>query len=398
MRLKDRRVALIVTGGIAAFKSASLASMLVKMGAEVRVCMTANACKFISPLTFETLTKNRVVTDTFSREMPYEVEHISMAKWAELIVVAPATANIIAKAACGIGDDYASTLLLAATSPVLFVPAMNTQMLHHPSVQTNIATLKMHGKVVMDSGVGLLACGDVGQGRMPEPEEISECVCEWFNNRKLDMQSLKVLVTAGPTCERIDDVRYITNRSSGKMGYAVAEVAANRKASVTLISGKVNIAPPEGVELVRIESAAEMFDEVSKRFDACDILIMAAAVADYTPSHKIDGKLKKGEDFALELVRTKDILQEMGARKKKQILVGFAAEAANLEQNAKDKLVRKNLDMIAANDISRADIGFGAEENAMTFYFSDGATEKIDKMPKHDVAGRLLDAAIKLMI
>ncbi len=381
-----------VSGGIAAYKTATLASMLTKAGADVHVCMTKNACEFIAPLTFETLTKNRVITDTFSREAPHEVSHVALNKLADLIVVAPASANIMGKAASGIADDFLSTFLLAATCPVYYAPAMNTAMLHHPAVQQNMALLEKRGNRFIHSEEGLLACGDIGDGRMAEPETIFAEIEAYFAGRQ-DLAGIRILVTAGATRERIDSVRFLSNRSTGKMGYAIAKAAAERGAEVTLISGMSSLTAPENVDFVQIENAEEMYEAAMERFDGADIVIKAAAVADYTPRDPFDGKLKKGEDFALELVRTKDILAEMGRRKKGQVLIGFAAEAADLEENAKEKLHRKNLDIIAANDIARDDIGFASDENKVNLYFADGSMIPIEKCPKEQVAQVLLDQA-----
>lgn len=393
--IKGRHIVLGVTGGIAAYKAASLASMLKKAGAHVHVCMTKNACQFVSPLTFETLSANRVITDTFSREAPYEVDHVSLAKQAELLIVAPATANILGKAANGIADDFLSTLLLAATCKIVFAPAMNTAMLRHPAVQSNIEKLKNQGCGFIAPGEGLLACGDVGSGRMAEPEEIFSYIQRFFEGKR-DMEGVRVLVTAGPTREKIDDVRYLTNRSSGKMGYAVAEAAAQRGAQVTLVSG-ASLPAPEGVKLVPVVSAEEMYEACMQALPEVELVVKAAAVADYTPKQKLSGKMKKGGDFALELVRTRDILKAMGERKKNQVLVGFAAEAADLEANAMGKLKGKNLDLIAANDISRSDIGFGSEENAVTLYFADGGKKELPLGSKKEIANALLSQAMELV-
>ena len=394
--IKDKHIAVGVSGGIAAYKSAGLVSLLKKAGAEVRVCMTENACRFIAPLTFETLSKNPVITDTFSRETPYEVSHVALGKWADLAVVAPATANILAKAACGLADDYLSTFLLAAKCPVLFAPAMNSAMLHHPATQANLKTLEERGNIMIFGGAGLLACGDVGDGRMAEPEEIFAAMEAYFSEKR-DFSGKKVLVTAGATRERIDDVRYLTNRSTGQMGYAVAAAAARRGAEVTLVSGITGLPAPKGVNRITAESAEDMFREVTRRFDEMDLVVKAAAVADYTPASPMEGKMKKGGDFALELVRTKDILAELGARKERQVLVGFAAESAELERYALDKLRRKNLDLIAANDISRQDIGFASDENCLHLYFADGRSVQIEKCAKEQAAERLLDYAAELL-
>lgn len=313
-----KNIVLCVCGGIAAYKSASLASKLVKMGAEVFVCMTESAQKFISPLTFETLTKHAVITDTFDRSTPYEVSHISLAKRADAVVIAPATANIIAKTACGIADDYITTMLLATKAPTLYVPSMNTAMLENGITQRNIRTLAEFGKHFAESDSGLLACGDVGKGRYPDEEVIIEKLESIMAKR--DLEGLNVLVTAGPTTERIDAVRYLTNRSTGKMGYSIAKAAAMRGANVTLVSGRRFERYPAGVNVVDVDSAQDMYEAVLANFDDADIVIKAAAVADYTPANKQTGKMKKGDDFALELVRTTDILKELGAKKNGQVL------------------------------------------------------------------------------
>ena len=394
--INGRHIALGVTGGIAAYKSAALVSMLKKAGAHVHVCMTKNACEFITPLTFETLSGNRVITDTFSREVPYEVDHVALAKQAELVVVAPATANIIAKAANGIADDFLSTLLLAASCKVVFAPAMNTAMLHHPAVQKNLQRLGELGYEQIAPGAGLLACGDIGDGRMAEPEEIFSFIQRFFASAE-DMKGVRVLVTAGPTREKIDDVRYLTNRSSGKMGYALAEAAVQRGASVTLVSGAGIPAPAGVAEFVPVVSAEEMYWACMQALPKMDMVIKAAAVADYTPRQKREGKLKKSGDFTLELVRTRDILQALGEQKNGQVLVGFAAEAVDLEKNALGKMQRKHLDMIAANDISRSDIGFGSEKNAVTLYFADGRKRELPLARKREIADEILTEALDIL-
>ena len=395
-KLKDRKICLCVSGGIACFKAASLVSMLTKAGAEVSVAMTDNAAQFVTPLTFEALSHRAVVTDTFSRFTPHEIEHIAFAKRAEVMVVAPATANIIAKAAHGIADDFVSTTLLATTAPTLFVPAMNTAMYNNPIFKENVRLLRSYGKFVLDAGSRELACGDRGDGRMREPEEIFDEICALLEGRPQDFAGKNVLVTAGPTIERIDDVRYITNRSSGRMGYAIAEAARERGAEVTLVSGKTALEQPRCVKLVSVESAEQMYNAVKESFSAADVFISAAAVADYTPAQKIAGKLKKGADFSLELKRTRDILMEMGENKGDRIIVGFAAEACDVLENAVGKLERKHLDLIAANDISRSDIGFGGEDNALTLIFADGRRVNVEKCGKKEAAHALLDAVTEI--
>ncbi len=390
-----KHIVLAVTGGIAAYKAADLASRLVKIGADVHVCMTEHACEFVTPLTFETLTKNRVVTDTFDRSRPFEVQHVSLGKLADMIVVAPATANMIAKAANGIADDFVSTLLITAKCPEVFAPAMNTAMYENDRTHENILKLKRTGRRFIEPGTGMLACGDTGKGRMAEPSEIADYVAAYFE-RTLDLSGKTVVVTAGPTIEKIDDVRYITNRSTGRMGYELAEAARDRGAEVILVSGKTCLEPPFGVKVINVTSAGDMKDAVLSVYADADAVIMAAAVADYTPAEKTGGKIKKGGEMTLRLVRTEDILETLGRDKGGRKLIGFAAEAENLERNALEKLSRKNLDMIAANDISRNDIGFGTEENSVRMFFRDGTSETVEKCPKREVADRIIDALVRL--
>lgn len=394
--LTGKSVCLCVSGGIACFKAAALTSMLVKAGADVSVAMTENAQKFVSPITFEALCHRAVASDTFSRFTPYEIEHIAFAKRADVMVVAPATANIMGKAAHGIADDFVSTALLATTAPTLFVPAMNSAMYDNPIFKENIRLLKGYGKLVMDAANGALACGEAGDGRMPEPEEIFEEICAILDKREQDFAGKNVLVTAGPTIERIDDVRYLTNRSSGKMGYAIAKAARERGANVTLVSGKTAIKAPVGVNTIVVESAQDMYDAVNANFDAADIFISAAAVADYTPVKKVDGKIKKSGDMTVELKRTCDIIKDMGEKKGDRLIVGFAAEARDVLENASEKLAKKRLDLIAANDISRDDIGFAGEENALTLIFADETRRFVEKCSKLEAAHALLDAITEI--
>lgn len=382
-------VVLCVTGGIAAYKSAALASMLKKKGHDVHVVMTHSATKFITPLTFETITGNMVYLDTFSRETPFEVSHVSLAKKAQMCIVAPATANIIAKMACGLADDFMSTFLLAARCPIHVAPAMNTAMYEHTATQNNIQTLKNRGVNIIDPDAGMLACGDTGKGRMPEPQQIIDAV---FN---MDMQGLNLLVTAGATKEAIDDVRYITNKSSGKMGYAMAKAAADRGAHVTLISGS-DLPAPGGVSLIKIVSAQDMFEQVVENYASCDVVIKCAAVADYTPQTKISGKLKKSGDFDMHLVRTQDILKYLGEHKENKLLVGFAAETDDVLQNAQGKLEHKNLDIIVANDVSKADVGFASEHNEATI-ITKADRLYVPKCTKYELANKVLDSVLKCL-
>lgn len=393
--IKGKHIVIGVTGGIAAYKIASLVSRLTKNGAICHIVMTKNATEFITPLTFETLSKNRVITDTFNREAPFEVDHVALSKVADVVLVAPATANIMAKAANGIADDFLSTFLLASRTDIIFAPAMNTEMLNNPATKRNIETLKADGRLFISSNAGMLACGDIGDGRMAEPDEMYDYLCDYFTEK--DYEGLNVVVTAGPTRERIDDVRFLSNRSSGKMGYAIAEEAKKRGAKVTLISGPVSLKKPAGVNVISIESAKDMYDACLEYYADADVVIKAAAVADYTPKKYTSGKIKKAGDMTLELGRTNDILKELGERKNKQILVGFAAEAADLEVNAKGKLERKNLDIIVANDISRNDIGFASDENCVTLFFKDGHIEKFDKTLKSQIANLILNEIIKII-
>lgn len=393
--LKGKRIVLGVTGGIAAYKACELASRLKKRGAELRVVMTKNAACFVQPLTLETLSGNQAYTDAFERK--YEIGHISLAKWADLFIVAPATANLMAKMACGIADDLLSTTLLAATCPVLVAPAMNNAMWKNPATQANLRALEARGVRFVGPARGKLACGDDDVGRMSEPAEIEAAAAEIFCAAQ-DFAGAHVLVTAGPTIERIDPVRYITNRSSGKMGYAIAAAAARRGARVTLISGPVHIPAPQGVELISVESSAQLCDAVLSAGEAADVVIQAAAPADFRPKTVAEQKIKKtGAGMSIELEATTDIAAELGRRKREgQILVAFAAETNDVEQNARAKLERKNADLIVANDVSRADAGFGVDTNVVTLISRTDA-RALEKMPKPAVADAILSRVRELM-
>ena len=389
--LKDKTVLLGVTGSIAAYKIASLASMLVKQHADVHVIMTKNATNFINPITFETLTGNKCLVDTFDRNFEFQVEHVSLAKRADVALVAPASANVIGKMAHGIADDMLTTTLLACKAPILVSPAMNTNMYENPIVQDNIYTLQKYGMKVIAPASGYLACGDTGAGKMPEPEMLfgyieAEIACE------KDLAGKKVLITAGATQEALDPVRYLTNHSTGKMGYALAKAAMLRGAQVTLVSAPTDLEPPLDVDVVPVVSAQDMFEAVEKRFDDTDILVMAAAVADYRPKKFVDHKIKKKEgDNVLELARTTDILGTLGARKRSdQFICGFSMETENLLENSEQKLKKKNLDMIAANNLRTQGAGFGTETNVVTLICPDGM-EELPIMSKLDVAHRILD-------
>ena len=392
--LKDKKIVLGVTGGIAAYKACDLVSRLKKQGALVRVVLTANGAKFVPPLTFETLSSNPVVTDTF--EPRKSLEHISLAKWADAFVIAPASANCLAKLANGIADDLLSTTALAMTAPLLIAPAMNANMWRHPATQANFRLLLERGAKTVGPMSGHLACGDDDVGRMAEPEQIVEALDALLNPRR-DFEGRHVLVTAGPTVERIDPVRYITNRSSGKMGYAIAEAARDRGAEVVLVSGPVNLAAPEGVEVVKIESSAELCAAVLARGDWADVVIQAAAPADYTPVNVSETKIKKtGVGMMLELKNTTDIAKTLGERKHPgQVLVAFAAETDRVLENAKGKLEKKNADLIVANDVTRPGAGFGVDTNAVTLITRQDENA-LPVMSKRDVADAILDKVAAL--
>ncbi len=398
--LKGKTILIGVTGSIAAYKAADLASRLMKQHAQVHVIMTENGAKFVSPITFETLTGRKCITDTFDRnypsDHPIEVEHISLAKKADLVIVAPATANIIAKMACGIADDMLSTTLLACTCPVLVSPAMNTHMYEHPATQANLDILRARGVKIIEPASGHLACGDEGKGKLPDPAFLVDCILAKIACPK-DLAGKKILVTAGPTCEAIDPVRFITNHSSGKMGYAIAQAAALRGADVTLVSGPVSLAPPLGVRLVKITSARDLFAAVTAVSESQDIIIKAAAVADYRPAAVSDEKIKKADnDLSILLARTEDTLQYLGSHKPEgQILCGFAMETSDMENRARIKLKKKNLDMIVANNVKVAGAGFGTDTNVVTFITQD-TTEQLEIMSKESVAMKLLDRLIVL--
>ena len=389
--LKEKTILLGVTGGIAAYKSASLASRLVKAGAEVRVIMTEHATNFINPITFETLTGHKCITDTFDRNFEFQVEHVSLAKKADVIMVAPATANVIAKLAHGLADDMLTTTILASHAPKLIAPAMNTGMYENPVTQNNLALLKKYGMEVIEPAAGHLACGDEGKGKMPEPEILYEhilrsCAC------KQDMKGLKVLVTAGPTQEAVDPVRFLTNHSSGRMGYSIAKACMLRGADVTLVTGRTALTPPLFVDVVPVVSAKDMYDAVISRSNEMDIIIKAAAVADYRPVHVAEEKVKKSDgSFSLELERTDDILKYLGEHKKSgQFLCGFSMETENMLENSRKKLEKKHLDMIAANNLNVPGAGFETTTNIITIITPDSVKE-LELMSKDDAAFRLLD-------
>ena len=389
----DKKILLCVTGGIAVYKAAALTSKLIQAGAMVKVILSDSAAKFVSPLTFQALSRNEVYTDTFDEKNPTVIAHIDLADWADLILVAPATANTIAKLANGIADNMITTTLLAATAPVWIAPAMNVHMYDHPAVKKNISILSSYNYQFIEPSEGYLACGYVGKGRLEEPEKIVDLIRQHFFKKSTQkLIGKNILITAGPTQEKIDPVRFITNHSSGKMGYALAEAARDAGATVILVSGPVHLSPPTGVEVVKIESADEMYREVMNRYDCADIIIKTAAVADYRPKVSFDHKMKKQPgDKVIELERTKDILFELGSLKKEQILVGFAAETENVEEYASKKLHTKNADMIVANNVKSEGAGFGMDTNIVTLIKRDGSKIELPLMSKKEVAEKIID-------
>lgn len=393
--LQGKCVLLGVTGGIAAYKMASVASGLRKAGATVHVIMTQNATQFITPLTFETLTNNRCIVDTFARDFQYDVKHISLAKAADLILIAPATANVIAKLANGIADDMLTTTVLAARCKKLVAPAMNTAMLENPITQDNLAKLKKYGFGIIEPAVGLLACKDVGSGKLPEPETLLDCIAMELAREK-DMTGIHVTVTAGPTQEALDPVRYLTNHSTGRMGYAIAREAMLRGAQVTLISGPTALKPVPGVKTVDVVTAREMFEAVKESLPETDILIKAAAVADYRPAQVAQDKIKKKDgELSIPLERTDDILGWVAEHRHPGLFVcGFSMETRDMVENSRKKLQKKHLDMIAANNLKVAGAGFGVDTNVVTILTKD-ETKELPLMGKDQVAGRLLDEILR---
>ena len=393
--LKGKRIILGVSGSIAAYKIANLASALVKLHADVHVVMTKNATNFIHPITFETLTGNKCLIDTFDRNFEYSVEHVELAKSADVLMVAPATANVIGKMAHGLADDMLTTTILACQCPKIVAPAMNTRMFRNSIVQDNIKLLKCYGIEVIDPASGYLACGDTGEGKMPEPEILLQYILKALVVKK-DLEGVNVLVSAGPTREAIDPVRYITNHSTGKMGYAVARAAAMRGAHVTLVSGPTEIDPPPFVEVVDVVSAEEMFKAITSRASKQDIIIKTAAVADYRPAVVATEKVKKKDgDMSIHLERTKDILAYLGEHKREgQFLCGFSMETENMLENSITKLVKKNLDMVIANNLKVEGAGFGTNTNVVTVITRKGG-EQLPLMSKDEVADKILDAIVK---
>lgn len=393
MSIKGKTIVLGVTGGIAVYKAAELTRLLIKAGANVHVVMTKGAAEFVTPLTFQTLSKNPVHTEMFSLMQEAEVGHISLADNADLFVIAPATANTIGKIANGIADDLLTTSIMATRAPVLLAPAMNCNMYDNPIVQWNMKKLKGYGYHFIDSETGELACGYEGKGRMAEPSDIMEEIEAILSPK--DLKGERILITAGPTFEAIDPVRFIGNRSSGKMGYALARMALRRGADVTLISGPSSLKPPRGSRFIAVESAEEMKKAVISNFKGATAVIMAAAVADYRPSKASSEKIKKGKGaFSIDLKKTSDILLEIGKKKGKRLLIGFAAETGNLVANARKKLKEKNLDLIVANNIKEPGAGFGSDTNIVTIIDKKGNIEELPKMPKEEVAWKVLDWVI----
>lgn len=389
--LRGKTVLLGVSGSIAAYKTAYLASALKKLNADVHVLMTKNATNFINPITFETLTGNKCLVDTFDRNFEFNVEHVSLAKQADVVMIAPASANVIGKLAHGVADDMLTTTVMACKCRKFIAPAMNTNMFENPVVQDNLEILRGYGYETITPAVGYLACGDTGAGKMPEPALLLEYILRDTAYEK-DMEGLNVLVTAGPTQEPVDPVRYITNHSTGKMGYAIARVCMRRGANVTLVSGPSMLEPPQFIDFVPVTTAKEMFDQVTERSADQDIIIKAAAVADYRPKNISSEKVKKKDgEMALEMERTDDILAWLGSHKRsRQFLCGFSMETENVLENSREKLKKKNVDMIAANSLKTEGAGFGGDTNVITIITEDGEAS-LDKMTKEEAASKLLD-------
>ena len=393
--LTNKTVLLGVTGGIAAYKMADVASSLVKLGANVHVIMTKNATNFINPITFETLTSHKCIIDTFDRNFDFKVEHISLAKAADVVLIAPATADVIGKIANGIADDMLTTTVMACKCPIMLSPSMNTNMYENPIVMDNMDKLRHYGYQLIEPASGHLACGDSGKGKLPAPATLVEHIVKEIAFPK-DLAGKNILVTAGATQESIDPVRFITNHSTGKMGYAIAKAAAYRGANVTLVSGNATVPAPDFVNFIKVKSAADMFDAVTSNFDKQDIVIKAAAVADYTPVTTADNKIKKSDsDMSISLKRTQDILKYLGENKKEgQFICGFSMETENMLENSRAKLAKKNADMIIANNLKTDGAGFGTDTNIVTIITKDDCVE-LEIMSKDDVAGIILDNILK---
>ena len=396
MNLNNKKIVLGVSGSVAAYKSVYLGRELLKSGAKIRVAMTTNAAKFITPLTFRSTLSSPVVVDEFTEPDDFNMEHISWSRWADIFVIAPATADIIAKAANGIADDFLTTSLLAARCPVLFAPAMNSTMYSHPATQRNIKRLRELGYFVIEPDTGDLACGESGAGRFPENDTIIKYIEQILYTSNI-LANKKILITAGPTREYIDSVRFISNPSTGKMGFALADVSKKFGADVLLISGPTELIPPSDIENIDVISAQEMYDTVIQNFDDFDIIIMTSAVSDYMPSKKIAGKMKKiTDELELKLIRTPDILAELGKRRNDKILVGFALESDNILENAQKKLLEKNLHLLVANKIS-SNTGFASDTNEVVLLYADGNIENIPLMSKRELAGVIIQKIVKLI-
>ena len=391
-----KHILLAVTGGIAAYKAIDLTSKLTQAGYEVRVMLSNHAQEFVTPLSFQAISRNPVYTNTFKEETPEEIQHVSLGDWADAIVIAPATANTIAKLSVGIADDMITSTLLATETPKFVAPAMNVHMFENPRTQRNIEVLKGDGYHFIEPGDGYLACGYVAKGRMEEPLQIVSVMNQFFNNDAVSTDSSfsgkRALVTAGPTVEVIDPVRYVTNRSSGKMGFAIAEALREKGAEVTLVTGPTQLTDPKGINVIHVQSAEDMSNAVKERYNAQDIIFKAAAVSDYTPSEVLDHKMKKREgDLSVTFKRTTDILKYLGDNKKHQYLVGFAAETQNIEAYAQDKLARKNADVIISNNVGDQSIGFSSDDNELTMHFKNKDMVNIKKGKKVELAKQILD-------
>ncbi|ARJ39990.1 phosphopantothenoylcysteine decarboxylase [Sporosarcina ureae] len=397
MKIENKNILLCVTGGIAVYKAVALVSKLSQAGANVKVVMTDSAKEFVQPLSFQVMSRNDVYFDTFDEKDSRVIAHIELADWADLVVVAPATANVIGKLAHGIADNMVTTILLATQADVWIAPAMNVHMYAHPAVMRNIEQLHMDGCQFIEPSEGFLACGYVGKGRLEEPEKITELISEYFNEVSYQpLRGKKVVITAGPTRERIDPVRYVSNFSSGKMGYAMAEAAQQLGAHTVLISGPVELSVPSGVHVINVESAAEMFDAVISQYADASIVVKSAAVADYRPKNIHDQKMKKKDgDDVLELERTTDILKTLGKRKENQLLIGFAAETTDAIAYGQKKLESKNLDYIIVNDVTDPGGGFGSETNVVTLLSREGETIPFSAMPKVQLAKRLFETILQ---
>ncbi|HWI49570.1 MAG TPA: bifunctional phosphopantothenoylcysteine decarboxylase/phosphopantothenate--cysteine ligase CoaBC [Rummeliibacillus sp.] len=394
--IANKNILLCVSGGIAVYKAVALVSKLTQAGAHVKVMMTESATRFVNPLSFQVMSKHDVYTDTFDEKDSAVIAHIDLADWADLVIVAPATANIIGKLANGIADDMVTTTLLATTSKVWIAPAMNVHMYEHPAVKRNIARLASDGYEFIEPEEGFLACGYVGKGRLEEPEKIVSLVEGFFEPKYLPLRGKKVVISAGPTRERIDPVRYLTNFSSGKMGYAMATAAQKLGAETILVSGPVSLTPPVGVKVILVESAEDMLQAILKEYDDADIVIKTAAVADYRPKDQFSQKMKKqAGDSSIELERTTDILLTLGERKKQQLLIGFAAETNDVLNYAKGKLDKKNADYIVANDVSKSDRGFGTDTNTVTLVGKEDFQQAFVHLPKEELAFELFTTILK---